>query len=187
MILLQKYRKPLYVTMYYLLLCSLFACETQKEFRHFDDEIVQILSKEDTLLPSRFSSIPFFFRCSPSEVAIVYMRDIRSIYNLYYRDMSFSEFLSESLNQKINIKHNGRIIYFSLDGYVTENYKNKDFNTFLKLFTIDDNRRIEIKSGLTEVQNNTLHYYLFLNGYLVSYDDYIGKEFANKTYTFYKP
>lgn len=153
----------------------------------FDKKLVEKIALEKTDLPSKFSSIPFFGKCSDNKVAEIYIQDLRALYRDKWQNLKYQEFLEQALNQKINIEYQGKIECFDLDKNVAEAYENDGFDNFLNSYTENKSSgRLVLKSMIKENQINTVLYYLFLNNYLALYDDNIGKYYINKASTFSK-
>ena len=94
--------------------------------------------------------------------------------------MSFKAFLTEALNQKINVSYKNKTACFDLDIQILLFYKNNTFDIFLKKYTEDNDNRLNLKIKRMNSQLDTISYYLFLNNYLVLYDDYIGEYYVEK-------
>lgn len=169
---------------FYFLLLTFIACQNKNDNK-FDGNLIEKIAQEDTKLPSKFSFILFFGKCSEDKVALIFIEDLKSVHSLKYKNLSFLEFLRKSLNQEINIEYQNKIECFDLDKGITTNYNNNNFESFLNLYVNKKNEEMELKSTINSNQRNTISYYLFINNYLVCQDDYVGKYFVNKTSSFY--
>ena len=151
------------------------ACEKNK-INTFDEKLIEKMAGQETKLPSVFSSIPFFGICSNNRVALVYVQDLRAIHTAKYKKIGYSEFLQKTLNQQISVEYQDKIECFDLDKDVTTDYESKDFENFLHSYTEKTSSgKLALKPSVPEDNINSILYYLFLNNYLASYDDYIGK------------
>ncbi len=170
-----------------LFLILFFASCKDNKGSAFDEKVVEKIAQESTEYPSEFSSIPFFGKCSNNQIGLVYLQDLRAIHTLKYKQLNFLEFLNKSLNQEITIDYLDKIKCFDLDKSVTLLYESNDFYTFLNLYTVKTkSNRTALKKEIKTNQIETVIYYLFVNNYLTSYDDYIGKYYVDKTSLFYK-
>jgi hypothetical protein len=173
------------IIVFFLITCFASCNENKKSI--FDEKVIEKIALENTEYPSAFSSTPFFGKCSSNQVCLVYVQDLRAIHALKYKQIDFLEFLKKSLNQEITIDYQDKIECFDLDKNVTLFYQGNDFNSFLNLYTKKTkSNRLALKKGIKSDQLETVIYYLFLNNYLTSYDDHLGKYYVDKTSLFYK-
>lgn len=164
---------------------ALFISCQVKDSNNFDENLVKAISIEKTDLPSKFSSIPLFCRCSNSEVAEVYINELRYLYKNESDNLDFERFLNQILNQKIKIKTT-KIKCFKLNTKVVNSYKKNEFKVFFNLYTEKlGSGRVVLKSKIKDEELNSVLYYLFLNNYLSSYDDNIDKHFIRTTKFYY--
>lgn len=173
-----------------LLLYMLIACN-KKEGITFDEVLIEKISHEakypPSNLPSKFSSIEFFGKCSNNKVAKIYLQDLKSVNKYKYPNLSFKEFLVKALNQEILVDYQDKITCFDLDKNVSNFYESNNFDNFLSLFTEKtSNNRLLIKKEIIGNKLDTVSYYLFLHNYLVSFDDYIGKSYVSRTSSYYE-
>lgn len=146
----------------------------------FNKEIIDSISKETTDLPSAFSSIFFFGKCSSGNIALLEIQDLRGLHKIKFPNLDFHTFLEKSLNQEINVDLKDKIKCFELDEDITSMYTQNDFKTFLDLTCekVNDGS-YTLKKNINEKQINTVLYYCFINNYLAVFDDYIGKYYIN--------
>lgn len=167
-------------------ICTLNSCINTEKV-DFDKKLISKMSNEDISsgLPSRYGSISLFAKCGDNKIALTSIKELRTIHSLKYNNIEFSDFLSKALNQKLNISYNDKIVCLNLDKHIDTYYKKNDFQKFLNSYTERINTNLILKSSLTEEEINTISYYLFINNYLVSHDDYIGKYYIRKTTAYY--
>jgi hypothetical protein len=157
-----------------LIIC--FSCE--KKPNEFNKKLIEKISKENSALPSRYNSIILFIKSKENKVAKTNVQELKGLHKFEYNKMKFSDFLSDALNQKISIDCQG-VNFFGLNKEVVHLYKNNDFNTFLSFYSekVIGSNRLIFKNKVEENQINTVFYFLFLNNYLVSFDDISGMYF----------
>ena len=71
---------------------------------------------------------------------------------------------------------------FEPSNHIENSYKKLSFKSFLEKFTqyLDTRNYFMIRNELTENEKETVVYFLYLNGYYTSYDDYENRYFSTK-------
>lgn len=170
----------------FIFLIDLYSC-SKIENPDFDTKLISKMSNEDLSsgLPSKYSTIPLFAKCNDNKIALTSIEELRAIHSLKYNDMKFFDFLSKTLNQKLDISYRDKIICIDMDKDINDDYEKNDFGTFLNSYTEKINGNLILKSSLTKEKINTVSYYLFINNYVCIFDDYIGFSYIKKTDSFY--
>lgn len=171
------------VFVFTFLICCLICCK-QHVKQKFDEKLIEEISNENTRFPSKYTDTPFFIRCNESQFSIIKIKDLRYIYNLNYKNISYSEFLRQILNQELISVNINNSECFILDENISEQYKNaNNFESFLNLYTVKTNSgQLILKNTIN--QTKTILYYFFINNYLSSYDDYGGNTYIYPTYKY---
>ena len=75
---------------------------------------------------------------------------------------------------------------FELSFSIEQDYKKLSFKSFLEKFTLHDETLdyFMIRHELTENEKETVAYFLYLNGYYTSYDDYENRYFVKKGFRY---
>ncbi len=150
----------------------LMSCSSQKEVR-FNEDIIDCIVEESPSLPSQFLNYNFFCKNSNNQILMLGVYDLRDIYKKKYSWMSYKDFLTEALNQRLLIAHNS-FITFDLDKTVEREYRNNKLEDFIKIYCDEYRRDFYNLKPVDKYLENTILYYLFINNYLSSFDDYSG-------------
>ncbi len=117
-----------------------------------------------------------------TRVDYLYIFFVESEYKNKYK--TFNEFLNESLNQKIkfdkgDLIHESRI--FKINKKIRIEYEKKSFDTSLSSYLLKENNStyIDINKIKNTEEYYTLIYYLFINNYYITKDDYAGKTYVH--------
>lgn len=108
---------------------------------------------------------------------------MHDIYIRYYKNAyeDFSSFLSDALNQKIIFKEKEfegyNIFIFEMNHVVEERYHDLSLKNFIRYYCSkeDKNRFVVKKKYNNEEYLMTILFYLFINNYDITSDDYMGK------------
>lgn len=168
--------------------CILFSCNSNVLFKQeivdfLDNEITKTLPRKDGLVNiSNYTSLPLFVLVENNKLASTNIEQLYNIYkSLYNNDYNkFKVFLSESLNQEKIFKEkdfeNTNSNIFIIDDIIRTDYKNMEFDDFFDKYFIkkDDYININKEKFNNRKQLFTLMYYLSINNYYCSLDDYGG-------------
>ena len=131
-----------------------------------------------------FSELLFFQTEIKGKIGYIEANGLRR--NLLY-DKKYSNYNLDSLlfaAYKGNYAFNCRELSgcFELSNFVADCYKQLSFKAFLKKFTLHKNNRREFLNHhkLTEPDELTIAYFLYLNGYYTVYDDYDGHYYTKR-------
>ena len=167
-----------------LILCLFFSCENQRNI-YIDSEIILELAgmSSNPVPPPLFVSVPFYIKNNDGTITQTTGGELKKIFDTYYYNKytSFSDFLSEGLNQNIEfnraeVLHNGEA--FVVDSKISEYYKAGGIDSILKIYFIrgENHKGYFIKdSNLTSEELKSIFYYLFIEKYFVFEDDYTRK------------
>lgn len=148
------------------------SCSSQKEVR-FNEDIIDCIVEESPSLPSQFLNYNFFCKNSNNQILMLGVYDLRDIYKKKYSWMSYKDFLTEALNQRLLILHNSSKA-FDLDKTVEKEYKRNKLEDFIRIYCDEYSNGLYCLKSVDKELVNTILYYLFINNYLSSFDDYSG-------------
>lgn len=162
--------------------CIICSCN-KKSSVPFDEKLILEIANESTEFPSKYNSLTFFGICEKNKVRVLSVNELRFIHKKKYNQMKYKDFLSQVFNQKLDINYVDKIKCFELDQEVTNKYNDSsNVEEFIGLYSKKNNQKNHIlKNDIPEKKLITIMYYLFLNNYLVTFDDYIGIYFIEKT------
>jgi hypothetical protein len=110
---------------------------------------------------------------------------LNSIYNKFYKNeiSNFRNFLDDFVNQKVRINKNkftgNDDVFFLINVSVSKDYNKLSFSDFYNKFCLNKYNRVKIKSiNFENDEFYTICYYLSLNNYFVSLDDFLGGYFV---------
>lgn len=159
-------------------LLSLITCNTEQK-KPFDDKFITVLAADKE--PSLYMDIPLFCMGIQGKVLKVESADLKMLYEEGEFSMKYSSFLNKVLNQELIIDAEDKVPSFVIDRMVMQKYQSnsllKFFNSY---FSKTFNDKYFLTNELTNDQINSVLYFLFINGYLSTFDDYMG------SYTIFK-
>lgn len=160
-----------------LILISSLSCN-KSESEKFSPEIVKIISKEDPKFPSVFASVSFFGKTDKNEIVILYVQELRKIYENKYKNLDFEDFIIKVFDENISINCEDENYCFRIDNHVERIYKTKSFKDFVKCFCDHpDSNTIILKKNIPRNQYNSISYFFFKNNYLCYFDDKVGRSY----------
>lgn len=146
-------------------------------------QLINNLLTEGSDSPSSYyASVLLFSKSSDTpKIGYISVNGLRKIYNSQYSDIDYKEFLIKVLDQDIVLDSHTLDGCFSLNDTIMSSYKKESFSSFLENY----NKKVRdgeytIKAELSEDAKLTVFYYLFLNDYYTSFDDYIGLFYSRK-------
>ena len=168
----------------YILGCLLFvlvSCNTNNKHL-IDEDFIQIISENpiysENIIPHKYALTKFFVQGDSGKILLLDPRELEEIYMEDYSSWKYKKFVRKSLNQQLVIKTNkGKT--FELNEEVSEEYKNNGFYDFLDKYTkkIEDGQYM-LNTDIHEYQlKYTIFYYAFINNYLYTEDDFLGKDY----------
>jgi hypothetical protein len=174
-------KKCIFIIFSVLTFCS---CIKKKEI--ISNEIVNKLSEGSYKMPSRFGDLDLFVLSSNQQIIITNADYLNYVYNYHYKSIfkSYSEFLSDVLNQNIQLNTTvfDNIPYkiFKLNKTIENEYKEQTFDFFFKKYSEkEDSERdsyiLKISKGTSPNEIMTISYYFYLNGYQIVRNDYLPK------------
>lgn len=121
---------------------------------------------------------PELFIRSEDKICKTNITILSRIYKENYKEkQDFEDFVYNVVNQKQVITDNQDYMEcFIPDNNISEKYQNLPLNTFMDLYCTKDEKGeyYMLKNIENIITLNTVSYYLFLNKFQVSFDDYIG-------------
>jgi hypothetical protein len=163
----------------------------------FNEEILKKLSDGNCKFPSKYGSVSLFVLSENEEIIETNSDYLKYVYENHYvkEYSSFYLFLDKVLNEKIKIPkinfNKTFFLTFKVDKRIYNKFLKNGFNSFYKEYVVQskqkvDNYELNIKNK-SFIELKTIIYLLYLNGYSVNVDDYIGKYYVCKTIVmFYK-
>jgi len=154
-------------------LCYLLSCGKKQNF-HFDDCLINLISKEDLNYPSLYSRYSFFCQGENDSILFLEVRELKELFDKNSLGMDYKTFLTKALNQQITFSNlNSKA--FCLDKNITYEYQTINLEKFIHLyFNSNNNGKYVLTKNISENQKKTIFYYLFINNYLSVFDDYAG-------------
>ena len=167
---------------YGLTIILFLSCTSEKMVNHpaFDEQLINEIAKG----PEVDIIFVFSYAFVQGENNKIIQLDPRELHEIYMKGdykMSYKEFLTEALNQKLKFKGREGNVFFELNPKVTNNYNNNSFFDFLKLYCEQRDEEYVLNNNVPEEYINTIFYYAFINNYLVSENDGLGRDFIRST------
>jgi len=178
-----------------MLFCFLISCERKEP--NFSEEMIEMLAdrgeiKNDnaTLPPMPIIFSDVYLLTNNEKIVLL---DENYLFFFYKRDYSkrfksYKDFLNAVLNNGFIIderlfKHPNYPKRFKLNAEIKKVYSNLGFNEFLKKYSKPSSRKNTLilnKSNLKEGQYLSITYLLYINGYDISSDCYLGIDYIQK-------
>lgn len=163
----------------FVIIVFIFCCN------HINDRVDELVIKKLSEIndyPSPYVGLFLFINKDSSDKCYVGINSLYTLYKTRFHNKysKFSLFLSKALNQEINFSNleidNIQTECFKLDDSITFYYQLSGFNGLIKKYCIHDNKGniVLIRNNLTYEQTYSILYYLFINNFKITYDDYIG-------------
>jgi hypothetical protein len=170
---------------YLIVFCTLlFSCNNEKLVKKevvdfLDNEVSKTLPRKDDLVDiSAYIALPLFVSIDNNKLALTNIQELYTVYNLSYKNEyeNFNYYLSKSLNQEIILNGNNFLKPFTIDKVIKSDYENTYFNDFFDRYTIKKQNYTTINEDKLNNKNQlfTFMYYLSINNYYCSLDDYGG-------------
>ncbi len=157
-----------------LLILICVKCNTEQH-TPFSENLIKNILEEDQNNPSSFFNFQFFCKCQDNKILPLDIYEIREVYLEEFNHVDYHDFLTDLLNQRIDIQCENQDNKFTIDQTVKKLYNEKNLNEFINFYcTKKRNNLFWLKSNIPDNQRNTILYFLFTNNYLTSFDDYSG-------------
>ena len=130
-------------------------------------------------IPSRFVKYNLYVKVSKNSILETNVKFLSDIYSDHYKDKykTFYDFLDSALNQNIVIPKDISRQYeygiFNIDDTIVDLSSKQIIDKYLKVEK--DNKYYLYPKQMNANEIQTILYKLFLDNYLISYDDYGGK------------
>jgi hypothetical protein len=151
-------------------------------------EVVKSIPRKDRLVyVSHYNYVPVFVLGNDSSLISTRPDFLHHLYISSYKSQykRFDDFLFKSLNQEIIFDKKQFIKYlpssFKIDNEVKKNYDTKKFIDFYNFYLKKEDKREYLNRDkvLSINQHFSVIYYLFINNYYTTEDDYIGRTYAH--------
>jgi hypothetical protein len=163
-----------YVLMVMVLTLCCVTCNTKRHVP-FSERLIKNISEEDQNNPSSFYNFQFFCKCQDNKILPLNIYEIREVYLKEFSHIDYQDFLTDLLNQRIDIQCKNHNEKFTINETVQKLYKEKNLNDFINFYCSEkSNNLFWQKNNIPDNQRNTILYFLFVNNYLTSIDDYSG-------------
>ncbi|MBP2619692.1 hypothetical protein [Chryseobacterium jejuense] len=172
---------------YFLFMLILVSCS--KSSIQINDKFIQEISKINDNEASTISYIPdkatnlIYIRLSDGKLASTNALELENVYQDHYKNnfQSFYIFLKQVLNQKTSINSNdiskSDVIIFDIDKKIF----NQSTSLIKEIYLEKDKEMYYLyPKNLSLNQKQTILYKMFIDNYLISFDDYEGKYIVTK-------
>lgn len=155
------------------LLAGFISCNI-KQNPSFNEMLIERISKEPINCPSYYSGIMFFCKSQDNKIAYLNVYELREVYSKEFRSLSYKSYLTRLLNQKIAIQYNNNK-EFKINVDIEKSYTSMNIDDFLNFYCMKTSKdRYTLKRDIPKNQRNSIFYFLFINNYQTSFDDYEG-------------
>ncbi len=145
----------------------------------FSKDEIKLLIETDTIIPTQYSLLTLFCKGDNNHIIKLQHKELKELFDNQLIDSNKKDFLFNLLNQKTSIKTKGRNS-FLLNDTVLNEYQNNDLISFFSLYCKKDNaKKYRLNKEISLNKLETLSYLLFLNGYFITFDCYIGQYYFN--------
>ncbi|MGU3377165.1 hypothetical protein [Chryseobacterium sp. M5A1_1a] len=159
---------------------------------HINDTLIKEISSIDksnkgdltlSYIPEK-ATLLLYLKLENNKMLCINALELQDIYSNYYKNnyKTFYDFLYDALNQKINLKINQitkyETIIFSLDSKIIQVSNHHVEKQYLKKVDEETFYFYPKDNALNQVQ--TILYKMYLDNYLISFDDYTGKYVITK-------
>ena len=146
-----------------------FSCNLKHE-PTFNKRIIENISNADINYPPPYFGM-FFCKGQNGQILPLNAGELRDIYSKEFRQLNYKSFLSELLNQNIEVKYNNHK-GFILDPEVESHYKSLDINEFINFYCVKTSETsYTLNKTFPKIKKYSIFYFLFINNYLTSFDD----------------
>jgi len=166
-----------------ILLLLLITLSCNNNGQQIEKKTILKLSQGDFSIPSVHGFLYLFFSVEGNKKGHGNVNILHDIYISYYRNTyeDFSLFLSDALNQKMIFKEKEceghDISRFKVNHIVEKHYRELSLTNFIEHYCDkeDENNFVVKQKYNNDEYLMTILFYLFINNYEITSDDYIGK------------
>lgn len=164
----------------------LFGCSNHVDSNITDDFIKKIAVVDDTL-PSKYVQYNLYVKTNKDLILVTNVNFLNALYKKYYQDnfKNFYSFLQATLKHGFKIENKIAINYEYQTFNENSNIMNLGTNVIIeKYFQYNNNNNKErcffYAKDLSQNDIQTILYRMFLEGYLISFNDYEGSYIIKK-------
>ena len=165
----------------FLIITLLLSCSDAKIQTNINPMFIQKLMEnridvERGWLPSITPQYLFAKGDNDSILLIEDYRILEEIYDSGSYEISYKDFLTLTLNQKIILKPQFFVSKFQINQEIAARYHVKNFDDFFDTYckkTSYENG-YHLRNDMSENERYAIIYYLFINNFITSFDDYFG-------------
>lgn len=147
-----------------------------------DEDIIEKWSNSNFDLPVVNSGLLVFIRGESDSIGATNIYQLHEYYHNKYKldNTNFKNYLLNVLYQRERLI-DPRMEYFKCDPNILKNCQ-ESFSYFSDFYTTGSNKKRVIRNEFVsdDVRRNTILYCFFINGYAISFDDYIGRYVLRK-------
>ncbi|MDQ0476705.1 hypothetical protein [Chryseobacterium sp. MDT2-18] len=177
--------KPAFLSIVFILISY------SKSEIHINDKLIREISIIDngnndsviSYIPEKATNL-LYLKLDNNKMISINALELQDIYSSYYKNnyKTFYNFLNKALKQEVSLKTNQvqkyEVIMFSLDNNIIQTSANQIEKKYLK--KINNETFYFYPKDIDLNQNQTILYKMFINNYLISFDDYGGKYIITK-------
>ncbi|REC60911.1 hypothetical protein DRF65_17900 [Chryseobacterium pennae] len=173
---MKKIIKFLFVGLFFIII----SCNKKVEL---SDDFIKNLSNVNSNIPSPYVQYNLYLKTMDNNIFETNVKFLSDIYIKYYNNdyKDFYDFLKIALKQKLKIKNSVANHYeygiFSESSKIVE-LSNKEI--IKKYFIIGEDVFYFYPKNISIEEKKTILYKMFLDGYLITFDDYAGKYIIKK-------
>lgn len=169
-----------------LLFLLIIGCK-EKAKEHFNRSYIHTFYHPDSLknylvgdstkysLPNPDDFKELFVLVDSNRVAHVQKGTLSAVYKKYFPAISYHDFMYDALNQRRVFSSNVILGYkFHLNDFIVSGYQQKGVEGLLKNYFEKVEAEYRLKVPLESEQKFTILYFMFLNNYEITFDDYVG-------------
>lgn len=176
---------------YYLMLLRvvfimtvLTSCSKEKEINYYKTYSIERKKNE----PIKRNYYMLFCKNSSRQICLVETFEIFYTHNKNNINDEYVTYFNNILNEKVSMKVDSTDhICFEIDKKIENDYKKLDKNDFLLKYAFKsaDKKRYLINNKLVKDNNLCVAYFLFKNGFGITFDDYLGSYYVNELNVYY--
>lgn len=166
------------------LLIILTSCAKEKEINYYKTYSIENKKNE----PTKRNYYVLFCKNSSGQICLVESYEIFYRYKKSHIAEKYDVFFNNILNQKVPMKA-GSVdhVCFKIDKKIEDEYKTLDRNDFLLKYAYKsaDKKRYIINNKLVGDNNLCVAYFLFKNGFAITFNNYLGSYYVNNLVVHY--
>jgi hypothetical protein len=163
---------------YLLILTILTSCSKEKEINYYKTYSIERKKNE----PIKRNYYMLFCKNNNGQICLIKPSDIFFIYKKNNIIDEYDVFFNDILNQKISLKLDSTDhVCFKIDKKIEDDYEKLDRNDFLLKYAYKSahKKRYLINNKLVGDNNLSVAYFLFKNGFGITFNDYLGSYYVN--------